>query len=165
MDALPQIQSTISSRKVSSKEARGILQDFLATQKKYFLEHEMDISAIENEDVEEYYNMGDQVDKLGYGEFEQRIGGMVESLADDYFSKKPEDKESASILRKHDKPDEESSIVENTSVQEVAGKEAVGNDEISQITVKVEDQTTDTQPAINPKETEDKDEARKEKNS
>jgi len=91
MDSTPQIQSVISSKNVTSKSAMQTLKKFLETQKAYFVQNKNDtLDIVENE--EDYFNMDDNEDKLGYEEFEQRINAMIDSLTDDYFTRKPTDK-------------------------------------------------------------------------
>ena len=86
MDSTPQIQSVISSKNVTSKSAMQTLKKFLETQKAYFVQNKNDtLDIVENE--EDYFNMDDNEDKLGYEEFEQRINAMIDSLTDDYFIK------------------------------------------------------------------------------
>lgn len=110
MEVQPQVQSILSSRDVSTKDALQILKKFLNVQKTFFKEHEKDTMIVDEE--EEYYDDRTE-NKLGFDEFNQRIGGVIDSLGDDYFRIKfEENAEEVAQLPKNDKIDSTSPVDE-----------------------------------------------------
>ena len=119
MDTPPYIQSVISSKDLSAKSAKKVLRMFLETQKKIFDEHETD-AANQGENTEEYFNMEQQEDMLGYEEFEQRLSAMIESLSPNYYSKnytkkKSTDAGSSRISIESVEPQQSSSAIQDES--------------------------------------------------
>jgi hypothetical protein len=135
MEILPQIQSTTSSRNMSLKGAQGILKDFLETQKKFFNEHETtDIDN--NENTEEVFNMDDKDDKLGYEEFQQRIESMIDSLSDDYFTRKREKVEIEVKIETSGVEPQDASVVDSTdsdAMEDTAEEEGIKKETSDQI--------------------------------
>jgi len=77
----PQVQSILSSRSISDKEANQIVSKFLVEQKKYFEDVETDVVPTNNTSEEDYFDMDDD-DNLGtFEEVESRLGGIVRSLS------------------------------------------------------------------------------------
>ncbi len=143
MDVLPQVQSIISSKDVSTAEAQRVLKNFLSTQKTFFLEHDTEPVNENDDNVEEYFNMDDKEDRIGYGEFEQRIGAMIDSLSDDYFSQKKTTK-----LEEENSPQVEvtDTIMEENDADESFKEEAGLNEPSANIKQEVRDSPSATNP-------------------
>jgi histone H1/5 len=77
----PRVQSIISSKSISEKEAKRILSKFLVEQKKYFEDVVTDVAPSTEGSEEDYFDMDDDDDGGTFEETESRLEGIVRSLS------------------------------------------------------------------------------------
>jgi len=78
----PQVQSVLSSKNISEKDANQLISKFLVEQKKYMENNETDVApANGTSEEEDYFDMEDDDCGGTFEEVESRLAGIVRSLS------------------------------------------------------------------------------------
>ncbi len=77
----PKVQSILSSRKISHKEAQRLLTKFLAEQKKYNEDSATDLDPSNGASGEDFFDMEDDENSGTFEEIQARLEGILRSLS------------------------------------------------------------------------------------